>query len=674
MAFTQIQIQRAKQIQDAAAQDLTPTVRLVAGPGSGKSFVIEARVLWLLSTRNIPADNIIAVSFTRAAAKDLRERIVTHCVANGQPSVTEVRVSTLHALALRMLRQTGNLSIYPTDPRIMDDWELKEIFDAEFAKITRQTPTRCGEVRMDHEAFWSTGLWNPANYPQLRNPITQQERLTFQNFYQPVTQTYASVLPGEIVRTCVTQIQRGLIDPVQILGVSHLIVDEVQDLNPSDIEFINLLIHRGVNVFIAGDDDQSVYSFRYAYPQGIQNFMITHPQSANHALTDCFRCTPSVLSCAQSLISNFAAQNRIPKNLTSAYSSSNPVNQGVVMASIFASGFDEATYISQSCAALMGAGIAPRDIMILLGNKRSLKRLITSQLDIQGIAYDASEKHPFKDSSHGRFLQSILRIIVDTDDYIAHRVLLCTQRGVGVGTCHNITQKVIANNLNYRSIFYNAIPNGVFSTREVSAISRAAATISAFANWPITDTVQQHQNDLDNFIVSEFDAGAVTEWNQFIQNLPIGVTLQELAEYMQTDILEEQEHLIERINDRLGNQAAPAPVATNKVRIMTFHSSKGLSSKVVFIPGLEEEVFPNNRSRQSPGLILESARLLYVATTRAKSTCIFSFAQNRLINGTPTRMAPSRFCGAIGIGFTQQRNNSLTVAEIGTIVASISNL
>src|SRR3972149_3978385 len=100
MAITPQQILTAKQVQDTAARDINQTVRLVAGPGTGKSFVIEGRVHWLLSSQNVPPEDIIAVSFTRAASKDLKERIYGYCLKNNQPNVTNVRVSTLHSLAL----------------------------------------------------------------------------------------------------------------------------------------------------------------------------------------------------------------------------------------------------------------------------------------------------------------------------------------------------------------------------------------------------------------------------------------------------------------------------------------------------------------------------------------------------------------------------------------------
>lgn len=674
MAITPQQILKAKQVQDTAAQDINQTVRLVAGPGTGKSFVIEGRVHWLLSNQNIPPEDIIAISFTRAASKDLKERIHGYCIAHNQSNVTNIRVSTLHSLALYILRKTGNLNLYPTDPIIMDDWELSEIFDAEYGHRIASNPTRCVEIRRDHEAFWSTGNWNPPNLPVPKKAITAAERQSFKAFYSPRTQAYSCVLPGEIIRMCVTQIQAGLIDPVAELGVQHLIVDEVQDFNPCDFDFIDLLIHRGVNVFISGDDDQSVYSFRYAFPQGIQNFTTTYPNSTNHVLDDCFRCTPAVLNAAIGVINTFPAQNRIPKNLSSLYSNSNPINNGFLQANTFRNPLREASYIANSCQALINQNISPKDIMILVSNKRAQLNFITDALNVLNIGYDANQREDFKDSNHGRFLISILRILENTNDYIAHRVLLGTPNKIGLTTCNGITDKVIANNMNYRTIFYNQLPTGVFSNREVAAIDKAKATLQVIQNWSLTETITLRAADIDQIILTDFSQAEVVDWRAFISSLPLDITLDELKDYLETDSQETKDNILNSIFIRL-NQVNPQPnPLPDKIRIMSLHSSKGLSAKIVFIPGLEETIFPNTFAQQIPGLVLECARLFYVAITRAKAACIISHTQWRNLYGNLTQMTPSRFCASTGAVFGQQNNLSLTAAELQSIQTSIANL
>lgn len=188
MPITLEQIAEAARSQDLAAKDPNGTIRLIAGPGTGKSFVIEGRVKWLLSAQGVDGSQISAVSFTRAAAKDLERRIYGFCEKHGLAGFEKVRVSTLHSLALYTLKKTGNLNAYPVDPIVMDTWESERIFDAEFANSINCTPGRASEIRLDHEAYWYTGEWNPPNHPQLDEPITEIERESFKSFHTQRTQ------------------------------------------------------------------------------------------------------------------------------------------------------------------------------------------------------------------------------------------------------------------------------------------------------------------------------------------------------------------------------------------------------------------------------------------------------------------------------------------------------
>lgn len=675
MAITANQIQQAKIIQDNAAHDLNGAVRLVAGPGSGKSFVIEERVAWLIQNQNISPNEIIAISFTRASANDLKERIYSNGTAIGINNIHGVRVSTLHSLALFVLRRSGNLTQYPVDPTILDNWELSTIFDSEFSRSLGSTPTRAGEIRRDHEAFWSTGIWNPANLPAFNVPISQQERNSFNGHYSTRTQTYACVLPGEVIRTCVDAILAGHIDPVAELGVKYLIIDEVQDLNSCDFQFIDALIQRGVNIFISGDDDQSIYSFRYAFPLGIQNFTTKYPTATNHVLNNCFRCSVNVLNAASNVLNTFPDPNRIPKNLNSVYSASSPINNGIVIGNRFNSPNQEMEYLANSCQALIASGISPKDIMILVGNKRALLNPITTALQALNLPYDANQGDDFKASSEGRFLMGVLRLIVDTNDYVAHRVVLGTPHGIGLGTAISITDKVIANNLNYRSLFYTPLPNNVFVNRETTAINRVIKNIGTINGWDLNDTLNVRATDIDQILQNNFTQNEVINWKNYMASLPLDMTLYEFKEYLQTDSEVTKSSILDSIYQRIQHaNPAQANNPLDKIKVISFHSSKGLSSKVVFIPGLEEGIFPTQRSQQAPGLLLENARMIYVAITRAKASCIMSYSSNRNLQGKYTYMTVSRFAQATGVVFGVPQLNKLSAADLLNINTSINDL
>ena len=620
MALTQAQIQAAQAAQHTAARDHRQQVRVVAGPGTGKSSSIEERVRWLLAQGVQPAA-IYAVSFTRASALDLRQRIHTFCVQNGHPTATQIRVTTLHSLALRTLRAAGLLTAYPADPLVMDTWELQNVFDAEFGQISGVGKPRCEEIRAEHEAFWSTGMWGPANYVPPNPPITPAERAQFLTFHGPRTQSYSCVLPGEIVRQCVTQMAAGTLNAVALLNLEHLIVDEYQDLNPMDLQFVDEMVAQGARVFVAGDDDQSIYSFRYASPAGIQSFVTKYPGCGQHALSACFRCTPNVLAAAQSLIAANPQPNRIPKNHISLYAAAAPPVVGVTHRWRFSRSNMEARALAESCRDLIAAGINPRDILVLLSNKRALLPDLDRAFQAAGVDYESPRTEGFIDTPSGRLVLAAVRIACDTNDYVAHRVLLGLRPGVGIGTCRTITDAVVANNLNFRSIFYQPLPTGVFSGRALTALNHARTLCLQLQGWQATDTVGQRQMALGTILASVFSpAGRLQNWQTFAAACySPDMTLGELRDFLWADTDEQQAALLQTVLTRLNLPIPAAGVLPARVRVMTMHGAKGLSGKVVFIPGLEEDVIPGPWRQPFPGLVLEAARLLYVSIARTRA-------------------------------------------------------
>jgi DNA helicase II / ATP-dependent DNA helicase PcrA len=672
MPLTPAQIQAAQDIQHAAAHDQANEVRVVAGPGTGKSSAIEERVRWLLS-QGIPADAIFAVSFTRASSLDLRGRVHQYCLQHGQPAGTQVRITTLHSLALRILRAAGLLIAYPADPLVLDTWEVENIFDAEFGNATGIGKARREKIRYQHEAFWSTGQWGPPNYIPPDPPISPAESAQFDAFHGPRTQCYACVLPGEIVRQCVSHMTAGVINAVELVGIAHLVVDEFQDLNPMDLEFVDAVSTQGASVFIAGDDDQSIYSFRFASPAGIQNFVNKYPQCGQHVLAACFRCTPNVLNSSQTLIAANAQPHRIPKQYVSIYAGANPPLQGIVHRWRFQSGVAEATAIAQSCRDLIAAGISPRDVLVLLSNQRGLLPPLRAAFDAAGVAYEPPRTEGFLDSECGRLVLALVRIICEPHDYVAHRVLLGLRMRVGVGTCASIADAVIANNLNYRAIFYDPVPAGVLTGVRLTALNRARTICTQIGTWSADDTVGQRLQEIAGVIATMLGPARVQEWQAFASNLPQEATLEELKDLLWADTDEQQTAVLEAVLNRLQLPIPAQGVLQPRVRVMTMHGSKGLSSKIVFIPGLEEDFLPGPWRQPYPGLVLEAARMLYVSITRARAACIMSYATTRMHQGNFMARPPSRFNANLAGPFVA-RNAGLTPLELQSIQNEVNAL
>lgn len=670
MSFTQEQINAAKIVQDKAAHDASPQVRLVAGPGTGKSFSIGERVKWLLDS-GIAADKIFAVSFTRAAAEDLQDGILKYCTA--LPEVSAIKVSTLHSLALSILAKGGRLTQYPTSPRVLDDWEQRNIFDEELKNITSFPIKRCGELRLHFEAIWSTGA---PPLPFISSPapqISAAEQAVFHDYYSNRTQLYACILPGEAVRQCVDHVKAGILNPRDLLGMDHLIVDEYQDLNNCDVELIDIIANFGVTVLVSGDDDQSIYSFRYAYPTGIQTFPNRHANAGQHALKLCFRCTPAVLNAATTLLANNATPSRIPKALQSAYSGSTPPVQGSVIPICFSNDDLEAEAIAQSVSALITGGIRPEDILILLSSRRAQLSKLQTALENAGVLLDIQQKLRLSSDKTIRFVYSMLRLLRNPDDYLAYRTLLSLRNGVGVGTCVTISNKVLANSLNFKAQFGTGQTAAIFTAREADAINGVIDIINSMAGWNVEEILGERAGDIENILNTHRSQAEAKTWIQWTSGLPADMTLKELESILGARSEKEARQTLMEVYGRI-NQPMPQELdPANRVRVMTLHSSKGLSAKVVFIPGLEEQLIPGPRRAPYPGQIQEAARLLYVGITRARADCIISYARQRFINGKKIVHHPSRFAVNLGVVF-QQRNQGLSPVETASILNNCNNL
>jgi DNA helicase II / ATP-dependent DNA helicase PcrA len=663
LAIQAEQIAAAGEVQRQAAMDPLPQVRVVAGPGTGKSFTIEQRVCWLLE-QAVETSAIAAVSFTRASALDLQGRVQAACEMAGHDG-TEIRVTTLHSLALRSLRARGVLDGYPVDPAVLDRWEIEKLFDEEFGRVAGISRiTRRREIREDHEAFWSTGSHDPQPSQDPPNPpISDAERERFRSFHRPRTQLYSCVLPGELVQRCVQMMDAGTLDPAALLHIEQLVVDEFQDLNPMDLRFVYGLQESGVKLFVAGDDDQSLYSFRYANPQGIQQFTQKSEPVGDHVLRDCFRCTPAVLDSAETLISANPAPGRIPKDHVSLYAEADPPLEGGFGCWSFAEGFEEAEAIASSCRHLIDAGLPPREIMVLLSNQRALWWQLRDAFDEFDVPVEPPRATPFKDTDLGRALFTLLRLVAEAPDYIALRTVLALRQGVGVATAAAIADIAIAENLNYRDLFYEPLPD-LFNSRARQALESARDICEELLEWSQDETVADRGEDIDRMIKTILGYEPEGDWREEIEGLPEEVTLAEMTHYLASEKDDERAQALAAIHVRLGSEAEVAveEALPARVRVMTMHSAKGLSGTVVFIPGLEEEILPGTRRARFPGQILEAARMLYVSITRARLACVVSYADQRYINGQPTSHAPSRFTSDLGRPF-ERVTGGLTVEQ-----------
>ena len=354
-------------------------------------------------------------------------------------------------------------------------------------------------------------------------------------------------------------------------------LNEYQDLNPIDQQFVDELIARGVVTLVAGDDDQSIYSFRYGSPAGIQNFTQRYPAAAPHTLTDCFRSAHSIADAANALMAGYSGQNRIPKALHSLYAGAAPAVAGLVHRWRFPSATSESDSIAASCQALINAGINPRDILILLSNQRELLPDLRNSLTVANVPFEPPRAETFIDSNTGRFVLGMIRLVCDLHDHVAHRLILGLRPGVGIGTCDAIATAVISNGLSYWDAFYTALPGGVFAGRNLTALNHAGQVCTQIGAWQRADTLQMRSADITALLTATFSAAEAQNWQNFATPLPVDMTLEEFRNWLWADSDEQQMTVLQAVFTRL-NQQMPVAVLPPRVRIMSMHGAKGLSS------------------------------------------------------------------------------------------------
>lgn len=656
--------------QQLAARETGSPVLLVAGPGTGKSATIEERVVYLVTQGVNPAE-IFAVSFTNASARDLGQRVQQALVKAGATGAGP-SVGTLHALALRSLRLGKLIQTYPSDPQVLDRWEIRRLIDEEYIALRGGGLKRTRQIREFHEALISTGIGNPPNYVAPTSPITAAEATSFEAFVRRRRQVYACVLPGEIVREAVTHTAAGLLDPTSLMKVTHLIVDEFQDLNPVDIQFVGDVIAGGAIAFVCGDDDQSIYAFRHGSPKGMQDFPTTYSTCVSHTLEDCFRCTPAVLDAAQALITAYAMPQRLHKVYRSLYSTATPPVPGVVWRWRFNGGGPEATALAASCAELISGGLPAEEIMILLSNQAIQAPNVYNALDAAAVPYQRAREEGALDTDEGRLCLSLLRIVSNPDDYVAQRVLLGLQHGVGAQTCAEIAERALTSSVATVQLFAAQLPGGVFTPRQTKALRTVAAVISALAPLQDSDVLSQSDATIRAALLAHWGLAATTAWSSITSALPAGITMREMRDYVWSDNDEQQGRVLASVYDRLGQPQPVSTVLPPRVRVMSMHGAKGLAAGVVFIPGLEDELLPGPYAARSSGGVYEAARLLYVAITRAKVACVLSFANRRGVQGRSVAHHPSQLATHLGGAFGV-RTTGLSAAD-AVNVAEMWNL
>jgi DNA helicase-2/ATP-dependent DNA helicase PcrA len=549
------------QEQQAVVDHGTAPARLLAGPGTGKSYTLAARIAALVAGGENPR-RMLAISFTRLAADELASAIASEDLGDQEPPDSR----TLHSYSFRQLRE-HSAEAY-VGRHVVDKWELDQAIRLDLGRRVGLSPGRVTELLAEYDAAWRT-VSDPPTFPQ---------RHAFESALEALRGVLRFALLGELVFKFLRYLDA---DPEFDPGLEYLIVDEYQDLNRCDQEVIARLAARGAALLIAGDDDQSLYGFRHANPQGIMDFVSRFEGCSDFSLDECRRCSSQVLAAAMRVISY--NPNRVDKQLRALREG------GEVRAFSFQGPRRQAVGIAEMVAAEIAQGTDPSQVFVLLPRKAHAAPILEELQNRDIPAIDLANGVALLDDPEVRRLTYLLRFAADGGDAMAVRGWLATTAGVGPGRVGRVVDLAIDNRLDFVSAIEQSDVEPV--KEALHELQTAADNIDSEADplealdigAQVLDLPEDKRSDLREIVVSVIGD----------QDMSLGQVLAVLHEY--------------RDQPQVAEEAPESPI-----RLMTLHGAKGLSADAVIVADLNDEIIPGDAD------VEEQRRLFYVSMTRAR--------------------------------------------------------
>lgn len=616
-----MQIQELNKEQQKAVNHIDGPMLVLAGAGSGKTKVLTNRIANLIEN-GISPYNILAITFTNKAAKEMKDRVVRLI---GKEAYN-IQISTFHSLGLKILKENYSMLGYEKNFTIIDSDDVLTIIK----KILK-------------DKNMSKDRYNPR---EIKNKISsaKNEMMSIDSFAK-VEFDHKVV---EVYKEYQQKLKNGnsvdfddlLILPIKLFKNYHrvleeyqdrykyILIDEYQDTNEAQYTFSKLLSAKYRNIFVVGDNDQAIYAFRGANYKNILNFEKDYPEAKTILLEENYRSTKTILNAANSVIKN--NHERKDKNLWSNNATGNKIKYKEV-----ANEKEEASFVGTEIKRLLSEGINEEDIAVLY-RTNAQSRVIEEEMLKKNIKYRVVGSFYFYNRKEIKDLLCYLRLINNhKDDVSLLRVINTPRRGIGDKTIETLTEEATTRELS----LYETISKG----KELEFKNLIEDLTKASESLSLTELIDEILEKTG--IKKELSTSKLLEDEIRLENLNEfkGVTKSYEEEYG-TASLEDFLNEITLVSDMSEHQDS-----SNRVSLMTVHSVKGLEFDYVFIVGMEEGLFPhyNAINDGSNSAIEEERRLCYVAITRAKKELYITSADTRMLFGNPMRNQPSRFIDEI---------------------------
>ena len=594
---------------------------VLAGAGSGKTRVLTERIVNLINS-GVRPQNILAITFTNKAAREMRERVSRSIGSDAD----KIFIGTFHSFGLKVLRENADVLGYTNNITILDRDDVNSLIK-KFLK----------EMNLSSENY-------PIKYILNKISFAKNEGLSPEEYSKFMTSPLDQVVI-KIYKKYVSMLKRNnsvdfddlLILPVKIFKKSdevldkyqehyqYILVDEYQDTNMVQYELCKLLASKYLNLFVVGDMDQSIYSFRFANYMNVMNFEKDYPMAKTVLLDENYRSTNNILKAANDVIKN--NKERKEKNLWSNNGDGDKIKYIRCESEL-----EEARTVINEVRKLISNGEKPKEIAVLY-RTNGQSRVIEEAFLKENIPFRIVGSYFFYNRKEIKDLIAYLHLIYNTNDDVSlERVINVPKRGIGLKTLERLRAE---SNISDVSMFET-----ISSGKELE-----------FKNL-ILDLKEESKNtNLSGLVDLILDKTGMRSELEESDTLESQIRLENLEEF-KSITLSFEEKGIYNLEEFLENISLVSDMREYKevedgVSLMTLHSAKGLEFNDVFLVGLEEGIFPHMRSMESESELEEERRLCYVGITRAKKHLYLLNTRHRTLFGKSSSNIPSRFIGEI---------------------------
>ena len=647
--------------QAEAVQTTEGPLLIMAGAGSGKTRVLTHRIAYLIDEKMVNPWNILAITFTNKAAREMKER-----AAALNPATQDCLIATFHSMCVRILRREADHIGYNRNFTIVDPGEQRTLMKR-ILKNLNLDPKKWNErAILGTISNAKNDLIDEVAYANMAGDMyTEIVAKCYTAYQKELRQSEAMDFDDLIMLTLSLFDQNPDVLTYYQQRYQYIHVDEYQDTNHAQYQLVKLLASRFKNICVVGDADQSIYGWRGADMQNILDFEKDYPEAKVVLLEENYRSTKTILQAANEVIRN--NRNRRPKNLWTQ----NEDGEEIVYYRANDEQ-DEALFVARTIDQLSREGYSHKDFAVLY-RTNAQSRTVEEALLKANIPYTMVGGTKFYSRKEIRDVISYLNLIANPSDNISYeRVVNEPKRGVGPGTVEKIRDFAASQEISLLEASANIMLSPVKG--------KAAQAVYEFANL-----ILDLRDRLDDYSVTELvelvlkktgysaalAAQATLESQARIENIEEFLSVTKNFDENPDNPADETglDKLSRFLNDlALIADTDDEDMESSEVTLMTLHAAKGLEFPVVFLVGMEENVFPLSRASEDEDELEEERRLAYVGITRAEKILYLTNANSRLLYGRTNYNQPTRFLREISSdllnyqGLARPANSSFKVS------------